>query len=378
MSDVYANFLAYHLKPISDLLEDPEITEVLINGPNRIFIEREGRLQPCPNHKFGSAAELMAACINLSQISGQVLDESRPSMDGSMPDGSRVHIVVPPLATEVHVAIRKFSNITYSIDDLIARKALNHRAARLLDTSVNLKRNILVSGGTGSGKTTLLNALTGFINPAERLIVLEDVRELKLLQPHVLSLLVRPEDKHGRGKVTTRELLVSALRMRPDRILVGEVRGGEALDLLNALNSGHGGTMASLHANSPHQALTKLETLCLFAGAELPLKAIRMEICNAVHVVVQITRLMDGSRRISEISEVHPQLDEAGGYRTTTIYKLRLRGKDEAERLVGELEPTGAVPTFMDDAISQGLKVKMSDFTLEEDTEAFRRPDTDR
>lgn len=374
MSDVYANFLAYHLKPIADLLEDPEITEVLVNGADRIFVEREGRLEPCPNHRFGSEAELMAACINLSQISGKVLDETHPSMDGSMPDGSRVHIVVPPLSTSVHIAIRKFSEITYGVQDLIARKALNPRAARLLDIAVNLKQNILVSGGTGSGKTTLLNALTGFINPAERLIVLEDVRELKLLQPHVVSLLVRPPDKQGRGKVTTRELLMSALRMRPDRILVGEVRGGEALDLLNALNSGHGGTMASLHANSPHQALTKLETLCLFSGADLPLKAIRMEICNAVHLVVQISRLVDGSRRITDISEVHPQLDDIGGYRTTPIYQLKLRGKNDADQLVGELEPTGSIPTFIDKAVAQGIRVDRTDFSPDDDTATFSRP----
>jgi len=373
VTDLYANFLAYHLKPVADLLDDPTVTEVLINGPDEIYVEREGRLEPCPEHRFRSDTELMAACINVAQFTGKILDDTRPRIDGSMPDGSRVHIVIPPLVPAIHVAIRKFSEITLDVAQLIVRGALNARAARLLEMAIQLRLNILVSGGTGSGKTTLLNALSGFIDPAERVVVLEDVRELKLQQPHVVQLVIRAADKHGQGEVTTRDLLVSALRMRPDRILVGEVRGPEALDLLSALNSGHGGTMASLHANSCHQALTKLETLCLFAGEELPLRAIRMEICNAVQLVVQISRLADGSRRICEIAEVHSQLDEGGGYRVTTLLRQQLRGKNAAGRLQGDLEPTGVLPSFLDEARAQGLPVRMDDFRPDDDTETLRR-----
>ena len=368
MSELFQNTLAYHFGPVASLFEDPEVSEILINGPKQIYCERGGRLEACPELAFEDEMELMAACTNIAQYTGNVLSPSRPRIDGRLPDGARVHIVIPPLAPSVSLAIRRFQTKHMEMDDLIEQGALSHGAAHFLKVAVAMKRSILVSGGTGSGKTTFLNALSGFVPHQERIISIEDVRELQLQQTHVVRLQTRAPDAQGRGEVSPRDLLESCLRMRPDRILIGEVRGGEALDLLNALNSGHGGTMCSLHANSATHALSKLETLVLFAGEELPQRAIRSQIANAVDMVVQMSRLRDGSRRLVEIVELDSSLDAAGNYQTTPLFQLYIEAVPDSQKLACRLESTKTLPSFFDAALAQGFDLTPDDFGLGDST----------
>jgi pilus assembly protein CpaF len=362
MSELYENTLRYHLGPVASLFEDPTVSEVLINGPDEIYCERGGKLEKCDDMRFEDDIELMAACTNIAQFTGNILGPDRPRIDGRLPDGSRVHIVLPPLAPTICLAIRRFQPNSMGMADLIGFGALNHTVAQVLKVAVGMKKSILVSGGTGSGKTTFLNALSGYVPQNERIISIEDIRELKLLQPHVVSLQTRPPDAHGRGEVSTRDLLESCLRMRPDRILIGEVRGGEALDLLNALNSGHGGTMCSLHANSAANALSKLETLVLFAGEDLPQRAIRSQIANAVDMVVQMNRLSDGSRRLVEITEIGASLDVNGNYQTNPLFEIHIESRENEERLACRLEASGNLPSFFDKARAQGFDLTEEDF----------------
>lgn len=373
MSELFANTVLYHLGPIQELLDDPDVTEVMINGPGEIYAERAGFVEFIDDLWFEDEEALMAACVNIAQFSGKVLDERNPQMDARLPDGSRVHVVIPPIALCVTVAIRKFARRELGMDDLIKFGALNASAANLLQVSVQMKRNILVSGGTGSGKTTLLNVLATFFDDHERIVVLEDTRELKLPKPHLVNLEARAADEFDRNEVTIRDLLHSALRLRPDRILVGEVRGGEALDLLNALNSGHGGTMSTLHANTPLGALAKLETLVLFAGEDLPARAVRSQICNAVDMVVQVNRFKDGSRRIDQIAELLPSLDEHGHYQVNVLYRFKVYRTElvnKVQRIIGELEPTGNLPSFFEEAGARGYPLYQADFAVEDEQTA--------
>jgi pilus assembly protein CpaF len=371
-SELYANTLNYHLGPIADLLEDPTVSEVMINGPDKIFVERRGRLSQ-EDRSFYGDDELMAACINIAQFSGKRLDDEIPRIDGRLPDGSRVHIVIPPIAPVISVAIRKFKREKLLIEDLIRFRSITPEAARVLDIAIQLKKNILVSGGTGSGKTTLLNVLANYIPEDNRVVVIEDTRELQIRLPHLVQLEARAKDKHGRGEITIRDLLHSTLRLRPDRIIVGEVRGHEALDLLNTLNSGHGGSMTTLHANSPSQALAKLETLVLFAGEDLPIRAIRAQISTSVNVVVQASRFRDGSRKIAQIAEILPQLDEHGEYQVRYLYRFKHHGAEEDGTILGALEPTGLLPTFFEDANDQGFGLTPEDFGIDPDSPGMRR-----
>jgi pilus assembly protein CpaF len=357
VSDLYADSVLYHLKPLQQLLEDDTVSEVLVNGPRQVYVERGGRLEST-EVVFEGAEELLAACVNLAQYNHKRLDPESPRFDGRLPDGSRVHVVMPPVTTSVHLAIRKFQDKRFGLKDLIGLGFLTEDAARFLKVATLMQRNLLVSGGTSSGKTTLLNALSGFLGDDERIVLLEDSPELQLRNKHVVSLATRPADQHGRGEITMRELLHSTLRLRPDRILVGEVRGPEALDLLNALNSGHGGTMTSLHANSPTQALAKLETLCLFSGEEIPPRAIRTSIASAVDIVLQCSRLRDGSRRITAISEVRSTLDGDGNYVVTPLFTLHAQGLDAFGKLIGRLQGCGNLPSFHEEARAKGWFVK--------------------
>ena len=263
---LYENTVTYYLRPILPLLEDPTITEVLVNGPDEIFVEVRGRLERVEDCSFSGLEELQAACTNIAQYSNKVFDPEHPRFDGRLPDGSRVHCIGPPVAPFLALAIRKFTRSNMGPKELVELGSLTAEAMAFLRSAILMKRNLLVSGGTGSGKTTLLTVLAQYIPPGERIVIMEDTTELNIDKPHVVQLEARLPDKHGRGEVTIRHLLHSTLRLRPDRIIVGEVRGGEALDLLNTLNSGHGGTMTTLHANSAMSALSKLETLVLFAG----------------------------------------------------------------------------------------------------------------
>jgi len=357
VSGLYENTVNYHLRPILSLLDDDSITEVLVNGPAEIYVEVRGRLEKVEDICFSGEDELRAACINIAQYSNKVFDHHNPRFDGRLPDGSRVHVIGPPVAPFLAMAIRKFARAKMSPKDLVEMGTLSPEATVFLRAAILMKRNLLVSGGTGSGKTTLLTVLAHYIPNDERIVVMEDTAELMIDKPHVVQLEARLPDERDRGLVTIRDLLHSTLRLRPDRIIVGEVRGGEALDLLNTLNSGHGGTMTTLHANSAMSALAKLETLVLFAGEDLPIRAIRGQVADAVDLVLQVARFPDGTRRVEQVAEVLGGLDEHGNYRINTLFAYKGRGR-KGDRLLGGLVPTGNLPTFFDHAINKGVKIE--------------------
>jgi pilus assembly protein CpaF len=292
------------LGPLEDLLVDPAVEEVMVNGPGVVYVERRGRLE-ATEVRFADEEELRNAIERILAPLGRRVDELSPMVDARLPDGSRVNVVVPPLAIDGPVvSIRRFGAERPGLDELVARGSLSPVQRELLATVVAERRSVLVSGGTGSGKTTLLNALSGFISSRERVVTIEDAAELRLLQPHVVRLESRPPGIEGRGEVTIRDLLRNALRMRPDRIVIGEVRGAEALDLLTALNTGHEGALSTLHANSPADALARLETLALMADVGLPHEAIAEQVRRGIDFVVQLERRGDGSRVVTEIDEV--------------------------------------------------------------------------
>lgn len=353
MKSLYASTVQYHLAPIAPLLQNPKITEILINGPERVYVEMQGRIVRAKDIRFPGDDELWAACTNIAQYSGKTFDKENLRFDGRLPDGCRVHVIAPPVSRFLAVSIRKFAQTTLTPEDLVKAGSLAPDSVRYLKAAIRMKRNLIISGGTGSGKTTFLAALATFIPDYERIVLLEDTGELKLENPHVVQLEARAADPEGRGLVTIRDLLHSTLRLRPDRIIVGEVRGGEALDLLNALNSGHGGTMCTLHANSALGALAKLETLVLFAGEEMPIKAIRSQIANVVETVVQISRFPDGSRRVEAITEILPGLDEHNNYRMQPLFRFKGEGIKDG-RLLGALVPCGNLPVFFEAANEKG------------------------
>ena len=308
------------LGPIQRLMNDPSISEIMVNGPSAIYIERDGCLHRARLH-FSSEQSLRHVAERIAARAGRRLDLAMPSRDARLPDGSRVNIVLPPLAIRgTHITIRKFSRNLRSLSDLVQSGAASPMLARFLRWAVINRLNILVAGGTGSGKTTLLNVLAREINPDHRVITIEDAAELQFDHPHCVSLETRMAGHEGAGSVSIRDLLRNALRMRPDRIMIGECRGGEALDLLQALNTGHGGSMSTIHANSPRDALGRLEVLTMLAGLDLPVDAIRSQIASAFHIVIQTNRLSDGSRRISSVCEVSGL--EAGRYRMQTLFSL--------------------------------------------------------
>jgi len=330
--------------PVRDYLADPEVSEVLINGPGEVYIERGGRLERT-DRAFQSPESLLAAVRNVSQFVGRVIDAQNPYLDARLPDGSRLHAMLPPIARRgPYVSIRRFSGRLLTMADLVERGALGQPVAEFLRACVLARKNLVVSGGTGSGKTTLLNLLSSFIPAQERVIVIEDASELKLVQEHVLPMEARHADAQGRGAVTIRDLLACSLRLRPDRIVVGECRGGETLDMLQAMNTGHSGSLTTVHANSCRDALTRLETLALMSGVELPLTAVRGQVAAAVDLVVQVARLPDGSRRLTEIAEVLG-LDPEGRYLVNPLFGFQLQGKDrQSGRVLGELRPSGRRP----------------------------------
>lgn len=292
------------LGPLEALLADDSITEVMVNGPARIYVEREGRLELSPR-VFSSERALLGAIERIAARVGRRIDEASPIVDARLPDGSRVCAIIPPLALcGPCLTIRKFRHDRLGLDDLVRRGTLSEPMRRFLELAVRARRNVVISGGTGSGKTTLLNALTEFFSEGERILTVEDAAELQIRKPHWVRLEARPPNMEGKGAVTIRDLVRASLRMRPDRIVVGECRGGEALDMLQAMNTGHDGSLTTVHANSPRDAIARMETLCLMAGMDLPSRAIREQIASAVHLVVQTARLPDGRRRVLSIAEV--------------------------------------------------------------------------
>ncbi len=333
--------------PIEPYLADPSVTEIMVNSDAAIYIERDGMLTLAAS-RYSSQAHLRRVIEKIVGAVGRRIDESSPTCDARLPDGSRVNAVIPPLAVDgPQLTIRKFTKRVLRVEDLIGLGTLSPQVAEFLRTCVSGRLNILISGGTGTGKTTLLNVLSNFIPAHERLVTIEDAVELKLAQPHVIRLESRPPNIEGRGEVTIRDLVRNSLRMRPDRIIVGEVRGGEALDMLQAMNTGHEGSLSTLHSNSPRDALSRLETMVLMAGFDLPVRAIREQIASALDLILQISRMRDGSRRITKVSEVTGT--EGDTITMSDIFDLSHDGP------AAELKATGLRPTFSDRLAYDGL-----------------------
>ncbi|MBX6771576.1 MAG: CpaF family protein [Chloroflexi bacterium] len=338
---IAADILGYG--PIEPLLADETVSEIMVNGPKQVYIERGGRIEKTPI-VFQDDQHVMRIIDRIISPLGRRCDESQPMVDARLPDGSRVNAIIPPLCLNgPTITIRKFARRPLMVDDLIRLGTLTQETADFLQACVRARLNIIVSGGTGSGKTTLLNVLSSFIPPEERIITIEDAAELQLRQEHVITLEARPANIEGKGRVTIRDLVVNALRMRPDRIVIGECRSAEALDMLQAMNTGHDGSLTTLHSNSPRDTLARLETMVLMAGMDLPLRAIREQIASAIDLIVHQERMRDGSRRVVNITEVVGMEGEV--IVTQDLFAFEQTGYDEG-RVQGELRPTGIRPRF--------------------------------
>jgi len=351
--DILDELLGYG--PIQPLLEDESISEIMVNGPKKIYVERKGQLMKVPI-TFEDDAHLIRIIERIVLPLGRRIDADNPTVDARLPDGSRVNAVVPPVAIDGPIlTIRKFRKDKLTVAQLIEYGSLTPHMAEFLRACVIARLNIIISGGTGSGKTTLLNALSGFIPENERIVTIEDAAELQLQQDHVVRMETKHGGEDGRGERTIRDLVRNALRMRPDRIVVGEVRGGEALDMLQAMNTGHDGSLTTLHANSPRDAISRLETMVLMSGMDLPLKVVRQQISSAVDLIVQQTRLRDGSRRITAVTEVAGM--EGDTVVLTDIFKFEQTGVDDNGKIKGEMKPTGIRPLFYPRLEAAGLKL---------------------
>lgn len=339
--------------PINGLLEDPEVTEVMVNGPDQVYVERDGKLV-LTDVRFRDDEHVIHIIEKIVAPLGRRIDESSPMVDARLPDGSRVNAIIPPLALNgPTITIRKFAEDPFTAEDLIGFGTMTKEMAQFLEACVEVRLNIVVAGGTGSGKTTTLNVLSSFIPEEERIVTIEDAAELQLVQDHVVSLETRPPNVEGKGAVTMRELVKNSLRMRPDRIVVGEVRGGEALDMLQAMNTGHDGSLTTGHANSPRDMLSRLETMVMMAGMELPVKAIRDQIASAVDLIVHQSRLRDGSRKIVKVTEVQGMEGEI--ITLQDIFSFEQQGFDNAGNVQGELKATGIRPKFFDRFKAEGI-----------------------
>jgi len=359
LTELLHDFLG--LGAIEQFLADDTITEIMVNRPDQIYIERDGRLE-LTGARFLNENQIRAVIQRIIQPLGRHVDESVPYVDARLADGSRVHAIIPPLAIDgAKVTIRKFFKNKLSTDDLLRLGSLSRQIARFLEMMVKYRANIMITGGTGTGKTTLLNVLSNFIPDNQRIITVEDAAELKISKRHVITLESRAANIEGTGSVTIRELVRNTLRMRPDRIVVGECRGGEALDMLQAMNTGHDGSLTTIHANSCRDALSRLETLVLMAGVELPSRAIREQIAAAIHFVVQVSRLHDGSRKVTDITEICG-LGENNVFLTQEIFVFKQQGVDAAGRVVGRYQPTGTVPKMVERLRARGVKFPMEVF----------------
>ncbi len=359
--DIFEQSIRRYFAPINAYLEDESVSEIMINGPQDIWVEIKGKLHQT-DAKFEVEDDLLSGVKNIAQYVGKTLNTLNPRMDARLPDGSRVHVVLPPCARNgVSVAIRRFGKFSLTIDKLISYGSITPTAAKFINLCVHMERNLIVAGGTGSGKTSLLNCISTLIDPNERILVIEDSTELQLQQPHVVMLEARGPDSKGRGRVEIGDLFHSAMRLRPDRIVIGEIRGGEALSLLQAMTSGHGGSMSTTHATYPDDTLRRLETMAMMSDVEMPLSALRSQVASAIQIIVQTSRFNDGSRKLTHIAECLG-LSENGEYKIYPIFEFKHRGYGEGGKVLGELEPMGNIPTFFDGVKERGYEIDESWF----------------
>jgi pilus assembly protein CpaF len=341
--------------PLEMLLKDPTISDILVNGPHKIYVERRGKLEKT-DVKFRDNDHLLQIIDRIVSKVGRRVDETSPMVDARLPDGSRVNAIIPPLALDgPTMSIRRFGANPLKLEDLLNFKAFTPEMALLMEAAIKARLNIVISGGTGCGKTTLLNTLSSFIPQDERIVTIEDAAELQLQQEHVVRLETRPPNIEGKGAITTRDLVRNALRMRPERIIIGECRGGESLDMLQAMNTGHAGSMTTLHANTPRDAQARLETMIMMAGMELPIKAMRQQISSAVDIIIQANRLQGGPRKITSITEVMNM--EQDVIIMQDIFRFKQLGIDSNGRAYGQFESTGVRPTFVGRLEAAGIKL---------------------
>lgn len=356
---IFEASVGYFLSPIAEFLADDSITEIMVNGYDQVYIERAGRLEPT-QVRFASHDALLSAIHNVAQWVGRQINEERPILDARLPNGSRVHAIIPPSATRgIYLTIRKFSRRVLSLDDLIQFGSLSPEAKEFLEIAVRLHKNILVSGGTGTGKTSLLNAVSTAIPEEERIVVIEDTSELRLNQRHCLYLEAQQANAYNQGGLSVRQLFITSLRMRPDRIIVGEVRSGEALDLVQSMLSGHAGSLSTIHANNPHDALIRLETLSLMSDVEIPVYVARAQVASAIHLIVQLARFAeDGSRRVTRITEARGMSSDQQ-YQLHDLFVSRVEGRSRNGALRVHLAPTGQLPSFSAEPFEHGLESRL-------------------
>ncbi len=341
--------------PLEALLKDPTISDILINGPNKVYVERRGKMEKT-EVKFRDGDHLMQIIDRIVSKVGRRVDETSPMVDARLPDGSRVNAIIPPLALDgASVSIRRFGANPLRLEDLLNYKAFTPEMAMLMEACIKARLNIIISGGTGCGKTTLLNTLSSFIPSDERIVTIEDAAELQMQQDHIVRLETRPPNIEGKGAITWRDLVKNALRMRPERIIIGECRGGESLDMLQAMNTGHAGSMTTLHANTPRDAQARLETMIMMAGMELPMKAMRQQISSAVDLIIQANRLQGGPRKVTHLTEVMNM--EQDMIIMQDIFRYKQLGIDQNGRAFGQFEATGVRPSFVNRLESAGIKL---------------------
>jgi pilus assembly protein CpaF len=350
----------FGLGPLEPLLQDPTVNDILVNGPKQVYVERAGMLEES-NVMFKDNAHLMNIIDKIVSAIGRRVDESSPMVDARLADGSRVNVIIPPLAIDgPHISIRRFGHIPITEDDLLRNQTLTQPMLELLRGAVRARLNIIISGGTGAGKTTLLNVLSGYISEKERIVTIEDSAELQMKQRHCVRLETRPSNIEGRGAVMQRQLVINSLRMRPDRIVVGEVRGEEALDMLQAMNTGHDGSLTTVHANSPRDALARVETMAMMANLNLPEKAVRRQLASAVQLVVQISRFNDGTRRVTHLSEITGMEEDIVSMQDVFVFEKQ--GISQDGRVVGSFQATGIRPKFAERLKASGINVSAAWF----------------
>ena len=350
----------FGLGPLEPVLQDPAVSDILVNGPRQVYVERGGILEES-NIMFKDNAHLMNIIDKIVSAVGRRVDESSPMVDARLADGSRVNVIIPPLAIDgPHISIRRFGHIPITEDDLLRNQTLTKPMLELLRAAVKARINVVISGGTGAGKTTLLNVLSGYISEKERIVTIEDSAELQLKQRHCVRLETRPANIEGSGSIMQRQLVINSLRMRPDRIVVGEVRGEEALDMLQAMNTGHDGSMTTVHANSPRDAIARIETMALMANLNLPEKAVRRQIASAVQLIVQIARFTDGSRRVTHVTEISGMEDDVVSLQDVFVFDKQ--GISPDGRVMGAFTSTGVRPNFSERLNASGISVLASWF----------------